>query len=54
MKIQLINSSIFLQIKSREVILEDMDIAKVICDFVKANLIETLVVGASTRNGFVK
>ncbi|XP_058188512.1 U-box domain-containing protein 35-like isoform X1 [Rhododendron vialii] len=41
-------------IKCNEVIMEDMDIAKVICDFVKANLIEALVVGASSRNSFVK
>ncbi|KAH7850173.1 hypothetical protein Vadar_028805 [Vaccinium darrowii] len=41
-------------IKCKEIILEDPDVSKVICDFVKANLIEALVVGASSRNGFVK
>ncbi|KAG5564894.1 hypothetical protein RHGRI_000931 [Rhododendron griersonianum] len=41
-------------IKCNEVIMEDVDVAKVICDFVKANLIEALVVGASSRNSFVK
>ncbi|KAL6977908.1 non-specific serine,threonine protein kinase [Sarracenia purpurea var. burkii] len=41
-------------IKCNEIIIEDMDIAKVICDYVKINLIETLVVGAASRNSFVK
>ncbi|KAH7848284.1 hypothetical protein Vadar_000660 [Vaccinium darrowii] len=41
-------------IKCKEIILEDPDVSKVICDFVKANLIEALVVGACSRNGFVK
>ncbi|PSS01583.1 Serine/threonine-protein kinase [Actinidia chinensis var. chinensis] len=41
-------------IKCIEIIIEDLDAAKVICDFVKVNLIATLVVGAPSRNSFVR
>ncbi|XP_057486082.1 U-box domain-containing protein 35-like isoform X1 [Actinidia eriantha] len=41
-------------IKCNEIIIEDLDVAQVICDFVKLNLIETLVVGAPARNSFVR
>ncbi|KAI5659192.1 hypothetical protein M9H77_27985 [Catharanthus roseus] len=41
-------------IRVNEVIAEDMDIVKAICDYVKLNFIENLVIGASTRNGLVR
>ncbi|KAL7168703.1 hypothetical protein ACSBR2_039032 [Camellia fascicularis] len=41
-------------IKCNEVILEDMDIAKAICDYVKVNLVETLVVGSPSKNSFMR
>ncbi|PIN07101.1 Serine/threonine protein kinase [Handroanthus impetiginosus] len=41
-------------IQVTEVVLEDTDIARAICDYVKNNLIENLVVGATAKNGFVR
>ena len=41
-------------IQVTEVILEDTDVAKAVCDYVKINSIETLVVGSSPKNGFVR
>ncbi|KAA8535864.1 hypothetical protein F0562_030816 [Nyssa sinensis] len=41
-------------IKCNEVIVEDTDIAKALCDYVKLNLVEILVVGAAPRSGFVR
>ncbi|KAF5954767.1 hypothetical protein HYC85_007623 [Camellia sinensis] len=41
-------------IKCNEIILEDMDVAKVLCDYVRVNLIDTLVVGAPSKNSFVR
>ncbi|KAH6817307.1 kinase with adenine nucleotide alpha hydrolases-like domain-containing protein [Perilla frutescens var. frutescens] len=41
-------------IQVTEVVLEDTDIAKAVCDYVKNNFIETLVVGSSPKNGFVR
>ncbi|KAK3000369.1 hypothetical protein RJ639_020410, partial [Escallonia herrerae] len=37
-----------------EVVLEDLEIAKAICDYVKKHLIEKLVLGAASRNGFTR
>ncbi|KAI3443464.1 hypothetical protein Pfo_000129 [Paulownia fortunei] len=37
-----------------EVVLEDTDIARALCDYVKNNLIENLVVGSTVKNGFVR
>ncbi|KAF7115616.1 hypothetical protein RHSIM_RhsimUnG0051200 [Rhododendron simsii] len=42
------------EIKCNEVIMEDIDIARAICDYVKLNLVRTLVVAAPTKNSFVK
>ncbi|KAI8565900.1 hypothetical protein RHMOL_Rhmol03G0297000 [Rhododendron molle] len=42
------------EIKCNEVIMEDIDIARAICDYVKLNLVQTLVVAAPTKNSFVK
>ncbi|EXC12822.1 U-box domain-containing protein 35 [Morus notabilis] len=41
-------------IKCDEVILEDLDISKAIINYVSANSIETLVLGAASRNSLVK
>ncbi|KAM7480938.1 hypothetical protein LguiB_005521 [Lonicera macranthoides] len=41
-------------IQVTEVIADDTDIAKGICDYVRVNLIETLVLGAPTKNAFVR
>ncbi|EPS65707.1 hypothetical protein M569_09070, partial [Genlisea aurea] len=41
-------------IQVNEVVIEDMDIARAICQYVKNNLIETLVVGTSVKNGFIR
>ncbi|KAL8488253.1 hypothetical protein ACS0TY_024051 [Phlomoides rotata] len=41
-------------IQVTEVVLEDTDVAKGVCEYVKNNLIETLVVGSSPKNGFVR
>ncbi|XP_059635766.1 U-box domain-containing protein 35-like [Cornus florida] len=41
-------------IKCDEVMLEEMDAAKGLCDYVKQNLVEILVVGAPSRNSFVR
>ncbi|KAA8522673.1 hypothetical protein F0562_009165 [Nyssa sinensis] len=43
-----------LHVKCNEVILEDIDIAKALCDYVELNLVETLVLGAVTRSAFVR
>ncbi|XP_073033487.1 U-box domain-containing protein 35-like isoform X1 [Primulina eburnea] len=39
-------------IKVSEVLLEDTDISRALCDYVRNNLIENLVLGASVRTGF--
>ncbi|KAK6147499.1 hypothetical protein DH2020_018411 [Rehmannia glutinosa] len=41
-------------IQVNEVVLEDTDIARALCDYVKNNLIESLVVGSTVKNGFVR
>ncbi|KAK4414907.1 U-box domain-containing protein 52 [Sesamum alatum] len=41
-------------IQVTEVLLEDADIARALCDYVKNNYIEHLVVGSSAKNGFVR
>ncbi|XP_020553494.1 U-box domain-containing protein 35 isoform X2 [Sesamum indicum] len=41
-------------IQVNEVLLEDTDIARSLCDYVKNNNIEHLVVGASVKSGFVR
>ncbi|KAK4483738.1 hypothetical protein RD792_010940 [Penstemon davidsonii] len=41
-------------IQVSEVVIEDSDVAKAICEYVRINLIENLVVGATLRNGFVR
>ncbi|KAL6575293.1 hypothetical protein OROMI_012578 [Orobanche minor] len=41
-------------IQVNEVVLEDTDIAKALCDYVKNNMIENLVVGSTVKNGFVR
>ena len=43
-----------LQIECQEVLLEDADTSKALIDYTKANMIDTLVFGASTRSGFVR
>ncbi|CAA0818718.1 Protein kinase protein with adenine nucleotide alpha hydrolases-like domain [Striga hermonthica] len=40
-------------IQVNEVTLEDADVAKALCDYVRSNFIETLVVGSSAKNGLV-
>lgn len=42
------------QIHVNEVVIEGADIAKALCDYVAANLIENIVTGASSRNSFVR
>ena len=42
------------QIQVHEVILEDSDVAKALSEYVKNNSIETLVIGSSPKNGFVR
>ncbi|GMH07980.1 hypothetical protein Nepgr_009820 [Nepenthes gracilis] len=42
------------QIKCEEIILEDTDISKAIIEYVTFNAFEALVLGASSRNGFVR
>ncbi|KAL7096250.1 hypothetical protein ACP275_10G069900 [Erythranthe tilingii] len=41
-------------IQVNEVVIEDTDIARAICDYVKNHTIETLVVGSTVKNGFVR
>lgn len=41
-------------IQVSEVVLEDTDVARALCEYVKANFIENLVVGATSRSGFVR
>ncbi|GAB2215750.1 hypothetical protein Droror1_Dr00020148 [Drosera rotundifolia] len=41
-------------IKCEEIILEDSDISKAIIEYVTKNLFETLVLGASSRNGLLR
>ncbi|XP_057497371.1 U-box domain-containing protein 52 [Actinidia eriantha] len=41
-------------VKCKEIILEDMDVAKGLCDYVKLNLVASLVVGAPSKNSFIK
>ncbi|KAI9192530.1 hypothetical protein LWI28_024247 [Acer negundo] len=43
-----------LLIKCNEVILEDMDIAKALIEYISSNAIATLVLSASARTGLVK
>lgn len=50
----MIGITILVQIQVTEVVLEDTDIARAICDYVKNNMIETLVVGSTVKNGFVR
>ena len=42
------------QIKCNEVILEDLDITKALIDYVSANSVEILVLGAASRGGLVR
>ncbi|XP_024953495.2 U-box domain-containing protein 35 [Citrus sinensis] len=42
------------KIKCKEIVLEDTDIAKALIDYVSSHTIETLVLGAASRTGFVK
>ncbi|KAH7853318.1 hypothetical protein Vadar_001138 [Vaccinium darrowii] len=42
------------EIKCNEIIMEDVDVARGICDYVKLNLVQTLVVAAPSKNSFVK
>ncbi|XP_047312471.1 U-box domain-containing protein 34-like [Impatiens glandulifera] len=41
-------------IKSNEIIIEDIDIAKALCEYVKQNFIGMLVMGAPSKNSFVR
>ncbi|CAI9099035.1 OLC1v1035796C2 [Oldenlandia corymbosa var. corymbosa] len=41
-------------IRVNEILLEDMDIARALCDYLRLNLVENMVVGAPTKNGFVR
>ncbi|KAL2533356.1 Protein kinase protein with adenine nucleotide alpha hydrolase-like domain [Abeliophyllum distichum] len=41
-------------IQVTEIVLEDTDIARALCDYVKNNLLETLVLGAPSRSSFVR
>ncbi|KAL1547912.1 non-specific serine/threonine protein kinase [Salvia divinorum] len=41
-------------IQVNEVILDDSDVAKALCEYIKNNSIETLVIGSSPKNGFVR
>lgn len=42
------------QIRVREVAVEDVDIVKGLCDYVKHNLVEYMVLGVSVKNGIVR
>ncbi|GER42036.1 kinase [Striga asiatica] len=37
-----------------EVVVEDADVARGLCEYVRSNLIETLVVGSPVKNGFIR
>ncbi|CDP12490.1 unnamed protein product [Coffea canephora] len=41
-------------IRVNEVMIEDLDIAKGICDYVRANFVENLVLGAPSKSAFVR
>ncbi|XP_042000969.1 U-box domain-containing protein 52-like isoform X2 [Salvia splendens] len=41
-------------IQVNEVIIQDSDVAKAVSDYIKSNSIETLVMGSSPKNGFVR
>ncbi|KAL3830106.1 hypothetical protein ACJIZ3_018908 [Penstemon smallii] len=41
-------------IQVSEVVIEDSDVAKALCEYARINLIENLVIGATLRNGFVR
>ncbi|XP_010252203.1 PREDICTED: U-box domain-containing protein 35-like isoform X2 [Nelumbo nucifera] len=41
-------------IQCKDVVIEDVDIAKALIEYVSHNVIENLVVGASTKNGFMR
>ncbi|KAL3644265.1 hypothetical protein CASFOL_012197 [Castilleja foliolosa] len=41
-------------IQVTEVVLEDSDIARALCDYVRNNMIESLVVGSTVKSGFVR
>ncbi|KAL3825533.1 hypothetical protein ACJIZ3_021562 [Penstemon smallii] len=41
-------------IQVNEVVLEDADVARALCEYVRTNLIENLVVGYTVKNGFVR
>ncbi|CAI9780303.1 unnamed protein product [Fraxinus pennsylvanica] len=41
-------------IRVTEIVLEDTDIARALCDYVKSTLLETLVLGAPTRSSFAR
>lgn len=38
----------------KEVVLEDVDVSKAIIDYIAANNIQSIVVGASTRNAIMR
>lgn len=42
------------QIKVNEVLIEDLDIPKGLCDYARTNFVENLVVGAPSRNAFAR
>ncbi|XP_051131551.1 U-box domain-containing protein 35-like isoform X2 [Andrographis paniculata] len=42
------------RIQVTEIVQEDSDVSKGICDYVKEHMIENLVVGSSVKNGFVR
>ncbi|KAL3642843.1 hypothetical protein CASFOL_013658 [Castilleja foliolosa] len=41
-------------IQVTEVVLEDSDVARALCDYVRSNMIESLVVGSAVKSGFVR
>lgn len=43
-----------LQIKCKEVILEAVDIAKALIEYVSANTVEVMVFGAASKGGLVR
>lgn len=44
----------FDQIVVKEVVLEDADTSRAIVDYIKANNIQNMVIGASGRNAFTR
>lgn len=52
--IQTLTTPILVQIQVSEVVVEDNDVAKAVCEYVNNNSIETVVVGSSPKNGFVR